>query len=134
MKTKQKNMLKIFIFLIVICLVAFAVKKIIFRDIPGQNVTDATHKAMKAKLLGIQSALDLYKSENGKYPGKINSLYDKENKYIFSRQLLYDFWGRPFYYQLNENKNEYTIITFGADGKPGGTGLDEDISLQSGEE
>lgn len=129
MKTKQKNLLKIFIFLIVICFVVFAVNRIIFKDIPSQNVTDATHKAMKAKLLGIQSALDLYKLENGKYPDNINSLYDKENKYIFSQQLLYDLWGRPFYYQLD--KNEYTIITFGADGKPGGTGLDEDISLQS---
>ncbi|MGE0083905.1 MAG: type II secretion system protein GspG [Desulfococcaceae bacterium] len=122
-------MLKIFIFLIVFCLMVFAVNKIIFKDIPSQNVTDATHKAMRVKLLGIQSALDLYKLENGKYPGKINFLYDKENKYILSQQLLYDLWGRPFYYRFDENKNEYTIITFGADGKPGGTGLDEDISL-----
>jgi hypothetical protein len=57
-------------------------------------------------------------------------LVDGEKKYIANRKILYDLWDRKFIYRFNENNNEYTIISLGADGKLGGADLNEDISIQ----
>ena len=40
-----------------------------------------------------------------------------------------DPWGTPYFYQ--SDGNAYVLKSFGADGKPGGTGKDEDIDGSS---
>ena len=41
-----------------------------------------------------------------------------------------DPWGNPYQYSPPESSNQpFTLISFGADGKPGGIGNDQDIGL-----
>lgn len=42
------------------------------------------------------------------------------------QQIPTDEWGRPFIYEL-VSKAKYRLISYGADGKPGGAGYDEDL-------
>jgi len=37
-------------------------------------------------------------------------------------------WGRPYFYKCPGNTGDYDLICYGADGVPGGTGKDADIS------
>ena len=41
---------------------------------------------------------------------------------------LKDGWGRPLIFEIPQ-KGDLTILSYGADGKPGGSGLDEDIEI-----
>jgi general secretion pathway protein G len=76
--------------------------------------------------LGIENlerALTVYRSKSGQYPpttvgfAALSGLGDWE---------LRDGWGNPYRYQLVEDRP--VIISFGADGLPGGEGDDADIS------
>ena len=43
-----------------------------------------------------------------------------------------DPWGNPYQYQPPESSNKaFSITSFGADGKPGGEGNDQDIGLEN---
>jgi general secretion pathway protein G len=43
-----------------------------------------------------------------------------------------DPWGNPYQYRPPETSNQpFTLISLGADGKPGGEGLDQDIGLDT---
>jgi len=42
---------------------------------------------------------------------------------------LNDAWGRPFQYTRDPNGRTFTIMSFGADGAPGGEGVDYDITV-----
>ena len=39
-----------------------------------------------------------------------------------------DPWGQAYVYKIPGEHNEYDLISYGKDGKPGGTGEDEDLS------
>ena len=38
-------------------------------------------------------------------------------------------WGRPYVYRAPGQKGEFDLLSYGRDGKAGGTGEDADISL-----
>lgn len=42
-----------------------------------------------------------------------------------------DPWGNPYQYQPPETGKAFVLFSFGADGKPGGTGNDADIGLST---
>ncbi len=46
-----------------------------------------------------------------------------------SRDLPLDPWGHPYVYKVpGDNGRDYTLASLGKDGRPGGTGLDADIT------
>ena len=43
-----------------------------------------------------------------------------------------DPWGNPYFYQPPESSNQaFVLISYGADGKPGGTGNDQDVGVDT---
>lgn len=42
-----------------------------------------------------------------------------------------DYWGNPYFYKSPGDTGDYDLISFGADGKPGGTDKDADISANA---
>jgi general secretion pathway protein G len=110
-----------------------------------QSLRGATDKAKvtktEADISEIKTALDRYYLDNGYYPtsdqgltalvtaptsGQIPSNYE-DGGYI--EKLPLDPWGTPYFYQ--SDGNSYVLKSFGADGKPGGTGKDADIDGSS---
>ena len=96
-------------------------------------------RAVKAKqdVLSIQSALDLYKLDNGFYPTtdqgllalveKPTSSPEPQDWQIYLKTLPKDPWGHDYLYLNPGEHDEVDVFTYGADEQPGGTGKNADI-------
>lgn len=90
----------------------------------------------------IESALKLYKVDNGAYPTTeqgLSALISKPDQDPVPRgwreggylegNAVKDPWGNPFeYLSPGSDGRDYEIISYGYDGKQGGTGRDADVS------
>ncbi len=102
-------------------------------------------RRIKAKIdvKTIESALKLYKIDNGGYPTTEQGLEAiikkpetspipknwKEGGYLEGSSVPKDPWGNPYYYASpTPDGKDYEIISYGSDGEPGGTGKNADIS------
>jgi len=112
-------------------LAALVVPKIISRPDEARVV-----KA-KQDVLSIQSALDLYKLDNGFYPSTdqgIQALVQKPNGsptpnnwQSYLKSVPKDPWGHDYLYLNPGEHGEVDVFTYGADEQPGGTGTNKDI-------
>lgn len=96
-------------------------------------------RAVKAKqdILAIQSALDLYKLDNGIYPStdqgllalieKPTSNPEPRDWKQYLKFLPKDPWGREYIYLNPGEHGEVDVFTLGAQGQPGGTGINAEI-------
>jgi len=97
----------------------------------------------KTDIKTIESALKLYKLDNGNYPLTEQGLQAlirkpdsqpvprkwKEGGYLESANVPKDPWSNPYYYTSpTPDGKDYEIISYGSDGEPGGTGKNADIS------
>jgi general secretion pathway protein G len=113
-------------------------------SIVGVYLFDSAEKAKadatKTQIRGLETALDLYRLHNSRYPSSeqgLKALLERpevglipknwNGPYLRGNNLPEDGWDSPFRY-ISENGNEYEIISLGADGIDGGTDLDADIS------
>ncbi len=101
-------------------------------------------KQLKAKLQieSVETALKLYKLDNGSYPeteqglealieqpetGTIPKKWRKKG-YLEKGRLPKDPWGNNFVYLSPGVHYDYDIISYGADGVPGGEDKNKDIN------
>lgn len=119
----------------------------ILASIVGVNVLrkpgEARVSAAKAQVKVLQTAVQVYRTEQGRLPtqeqglealvarptsGPIPEAYP-EDGYLESRRLPRDPWKNDFVYLVPGRDGEaFEIITYGADGEPGGEGEEADIS------
>jgi general secretion pathway protein G len=98
---------------------------------------DARVQAARQDIATLMQALKLYRLDNRKYPTTAQGLQAlitkpasgadgwKTGGYI--EKLPKDPWGNPYQYLSPGIKGEIDVLSFGADGQPGGEGLDADI-------
>ncbi|MGQ3890986.1 GspG family T2SS major pseudopilin variant LspG [Legionella sp. CNM-4043-24] len=96
-------------------------------------------RAVKARqdVLSIQNAMDLYKLDNGFYPStdqgilalveKPTSSPEPRDWKQYLKSLPKDPWGRDYLYLNPGEHSDIDIFTLGADGQPGGTGINGEI-------
>lgn len=116
-------------------LVAIVAPKIIGRT-DDAKIADA-----KVQIRNFETALKLFKMDNGFYPsteqgldsllnkpttGQIPANY-KEGGYLEQKKIPLDPWGNTYIYVCPGLHGDFDIISYGADGKEGGTGKDADI-------
>ena len=104
---------------------------------------EARVAAAKAQIRIFKTALELYRMEQGMVPTQqqgLRALCHKpevppfpprypEEGYLSSREVPLDPWGHEYVYMAPaRDGSAYEILTYGADGQPGGTGEDADIS------
>jgi general secretion pathway protein G len=104
---------------------------------------EARRVKAKMDIKNIESALKLYKLDCGNYPTTeqgLDALVKKpsiapvpakwrDGGYLEGSSVPQDPWRHPYYYvSPAQNGKDYEIISYGADGEPGGTGKDADIS------
>ena len=101
-------------------------------------------KQLKAKILieGLETALKLYKLDNGMYPDTEQGLQAlvenpetgtipkkwRKGGYLEKSRLPKDPWGNDFVYLSPGVHGDYDIISYGADGVPGGEDKNKDIT------
>jgi general secretion pathway protein G len=100
---------------------------------------EARAVAARNDISAIMQALKLYRLDNQRYPTQeqgINALIArptqppvppnwKPNGYL--ERLPKDPWGHAYQYLNPGLRGEIEVFSFGADGQPGGTGIDADI-------
>lgn len=79
----------------------------------------------------IMQALKLYRLDHGRYPTPaegISALVAEQGKASrYMDRLPNDPWGTPYQYLNPGVYGEIDVFSLGADGKPGGEGVDADI-------
>ena len=103
------------------------------------NVINRPSEARKTKIVNdimvLESALELYKLDNGDYPSEevgLNILANDQKKYI--NGIPNDPWGIPYRYRYPGKFGNFDIWTLGADNSEGGLDENSDIGNWSTKE
>jgi general secretion pathway protein G len=86
----------------------------------------AKRQRAKADLATYSGAVDSFYLENSRFPDNSEGLRVLVPNYV--KALQNDPWGRPYQYIQPGKRGKYDIISYGADGREGGTGSDADIT------
>lgn len=90
----------------------------------GKQHHTAMVGAAKADMSGLKQAIVQYKVDHGVYPTDLNVLYEGPDPYLDNPPPL-DPWG--FEYELQVVDGRIVILSYGADGAPGGEGDEADL-------
>ena len=92
----------------------------------------------RAQIDAFEKALDQYRLDMRRYPTTeqgLRALVEKpsadqawQGPYLKKREVPNDPWGRPYVYRAPSTVSEYELISYGRDGRPGGSGEDGDVS------
>ncbi len=88
--------------------------------------------AARAEIATICQAIETFYATYGRYPTNeegVAILTQKTDRLPVPllTQAPIDPWGRPYQYNMPGRTDAYDVICFGADGREGGTGADQDI-------
>jgi len=130
------TLIEIMVVIVVIAILATLVAPNIF-----QHVGAAKSATAKSQIEMLGTALDAYRLDNGHYPTTQQGLaalwemptIDPPTNWrgpYTRKPIPLDPWGAAYLYLSpgQVNPNGYDLLTYGADGKPGGTGEDADIT------
>ena len=104
------------------------------------NIGTAQKTRAQADIRGLTTALELYRLDLFDYPeeqdglqalveapaGLANPEQYRRGGYI-QGGLPSDPWGRPYIYRYPGENGEYDLLSYGADGEPGGDGQNADV-------
>jgi general secretion pathway protein G len=103
------------------------------------KVDDAKVKATKASLRILDDSITQFKLDTGRFPTEeegLKALVEKpadvtsypEGGYLKTRTVPKDAWQHDFVYHLNpESGAPFEVMSYGADGEPGGEGVNADL-------
>lgn len=102
------------------------------------RIDDAQVTRVQGDLHGVENALKFYRLDNFRYPTTEQGLEALVNKPAdptltnwktggYLDRLPKDPWGNRYLYLNPGNHGEVDVYTLGADGRPGGEGLDADM-------
>lgn len=125
-KEKGFTLLEIMVVLVIIGVLAALVAP---RFI--ERADEAKVEATKVQMQNIAQALKMYRLQNSRYPDSgagLNALVNpgKSGK-RYMDSLPKDAWGNAFVYLAPGVHGDFDILSYGADGKAGGTGFDSDL-------
>jgi general secretion pathway protein G len=123
------TLIEAIVVIVIIGVLATLIAPPLFNKIMGSKITTAGTNAKT-----IASAVHLYQADWGVLPEDLSLLLAKpsdgssKGPYLNNKDELLDPWGHPFVLRVPAQKNQdFDIISYGADGMPGGTGDNEDI-------
>ena len=94
-------------------------------------------KATRAQIELLGTALDTFRLDIGRYPTTEEGLQalrqkpatlDRWDGPYIKKELPRDPWGKPYVYKSPGDHGPYDIISYAADGVPGGEGDNRDIT------
>ena len=102
-----------------------------------KHVAQAKVSTARAQIAAFQTALGAYKLDTGTFPTNEQGLQGLRtaptgvrnwNGPYLPKDIPLDPWGNPYAYKYpGEHGDEPDIISYGADGRPGGEGEDADV-------
>ncbi len=131
--TKEKGftLIELLIVMVILGLLAALVGPRMFG-----KVGTSKQKAAKAQISLLETSLDTYRLDVGKYPTtqqglqalrvKPDGVENWDGPYL-PKDVPPDPWGHSYVYEFPGQHGDYDIVSLGADGSPGGDGEDKDI-------
>ena len=125
------TLLEIMVVVVIIGLLA----AIVVPNFIGNIDTAAVNRA-KQDIRGIETALNLYRLDNFRYPSTADGLEALVNNPGEAtapnwkqqlRRLPVDPWNRTYQYASPGQHGEFDVFSYGADGQEGGEGVNADI-------
>jgi general secretion pathway protein G len=128
------TLIEIMVVVVIIAILATFVAPAVISRIDEARVTKA-----RTDLRTLESALDMYRMDNFRYPTTDQGLQALVQRPAdpaiknwraegYVKQLMQDPWNRDYLYQSpGTNGAPYDLYTLGADGQPGGEGADADV-------
>lgn len=120
--------------LVVMVIIGMLAALVFPRLIP--KVGKGKQAAAKAQIELLGQALDQFRLDTGRYPTTtegLNALMvdpgapNWDGPYL-KKAVPNDPWGRPYSYQSPGNHGDYDLLSYGADGSPGGESDNKDIT------
>ena len=127
--------------LVVIAIISLLAGVVLLNIAP--QIGMGSQAAAKAQIQVLSSACTTYRMAHGRYPTQAQGLDALVRKpaeepipenypdggYLSGRIVPADPWKRPYIYLIPGRQNEnFEILSYGADGEPGGSGADADVS------
>ena len=93
-------------------------------------------RAAKAQIELFGTALDTFRLDVGRYPASNEGLQalrsnpggqERWDGPYLPKEVPHDPWERSYVYNSPGQNGDYDLISYGADGSPGGSGEDQDI-------
>jgi general secretion pathway protein G len=128
---KGFTLLELLVVMVIIGLLAGLVAPRYFAQV-GKSQT----KVAKAQIDSLEKALDQYRLDVGHYPSTEEGLQalvagpSGETNWAgpyLRKGIPPDPWGRPYVYAQPGTHGDYDLMSYGKDGREGGTGEDADI-------
>ena len=108
---------------------------------------EAKRTKARMQMESIETALKLYKLDNGTYPTTEQGLQAlvgapavgqlarnwREGGYLDKGRVPQDPWGGDYIYLSPGLHGEYDLMSYGRDGQPGGEGPDQDVNSWEGD-
>jgi general secretion pathway protein G len=103
---------------------------------------EAKINTAKMQIMGIETALKMYKLDNGNYPSTEQGLEAlvqppevgqlaknwRKGGYLEKNNVPKDPWGNEYVYLSPGVHSDFDLISYGADGEPGGEETNADIN------
>jgi general secretion pathway protein G len=126
------SLIELLVVLVILGLLAGLVGPRVMKYLGGAKTDSA-----KLQIEDLGAALDLYRLEVGSYPTTDQGLEALVNEpdgvagwngpYLKKSFVPPDPWGNDYEYRFPGEHGEYDIVSYGADGQPGGEGESGDV-------
>jgi len=130
--TRGFTLLELLVVMVIIGLLAGYVGPRYFAQVGKSEV-----KTAKVQIDALDKALDQYRLDMGHYPGMeggLSALVAKPNSEpkwdgpYLKKSVPLDPWGNAYVYRIPGEHGEYDLLSYGKDGRPGGSGEAADIT------
>jgi general secretion pathway protein G len=134
MKMKRQQgftLIELLVVLAILAMLAALVVPRVFKNLDKAKVDTA-----RAQIAAFESALGSYRLDVGSFPTTDQGLQALRTRPVgvenwdgpyLPKEIPLDPWKHPYVYRCPSEHGDYEIISYGADGREGGEGIDRDI-------